>query len=63
MREREHAAEKTNFKRMKALWEAERVPKSEIVSSEQQYFTWTVPSIKEAKFVRKINNQLRATIK
>lgn len=63
VRERERAAEKTNFKRMKTLWEAERVPKSEIVSNEQQYFTWIVHAIKEAKFVRKNNTQLRATNK
>jgi len=57
----EHAAKRTNFKRMKALWEAEKVSKPEIVSSETQYFTWIVPAIKEARFVRKINAQLRDT--
>lgn len=61
VREREHAAERTNFKWMKALWEAKKVSKPKIVNSETQYFTWTVPAIKEAKFVRKINAQLRAT--
>jgi len=63
VKEREHAAKKKNFKRMKALSETERVPKTEIVSSEQQYFNWIVPATKEAKFVRKINIQLRATNK
>lgn len=35
----------------------------EIVSSENQYFTWKVLAIKEARFVRKVNAQLRATNK
>jgi len=61
VRARDHVVERTNFKRMKALWEAEKMSKPEIVSSENQYFTWTVPAIKEARFVRKINAQLRAT--
>lgn len=34
--------------------------KPEIVSSENQYFTWTVLAIKEARFVRKVNVHLRA---
>ena len=33
------------------------------MNSETQYFTWTVPAIKEARFVRRINAQLRATNK
>ena len=60
-KERRHATEKTNFNRIKALWEVERVSKLETVSSEAQYFTWTVPAIKEARFVRMINVKLRAT--
>ena len=60
-KERRHVAEKTNFNKIKALWEVERVSKPEIVSSEAQYFTWTVPAIKEARFVRMINVKLRAT--
>lgn len=61
MRARSHATEKTDFKRIKALWEVEKVSKLEIVSSEAQYFTWIVPAIKEARFVRTMNAQLRAT--
>jgi len=60
MRQRRHAIEKKNFKWVKALWEVEKVSKPEIVSSETQYFTWTVPAIKEAGFVRRMNAQLRA---
>ena len=58
---REHVVEKINFDRIKALWELERVSKPEIVSTEAQFFTWTLPAIKEAKFVRRINVNLRAT--
>ncbi len=61
VRAREHATKRTNFKRMKALQEARKVSKPKIVNNETQYFTWTVPAIKEARFVRKINAQLRAT--
>ena len=61
MTSRKHAAEKKDFKRVKALSEVDKVSKPEIVSSETQYFTWTVPTIKEARFVRRINAQLRVT--
>ena len=60
-RARRHAAENTNFMRIKALWELEMVSKPETISSEAQYFTWIVPAIKEAKFVIMMNVQLRAT--
>jgi len=63
MRERRHVSEKIYFKRTNALWEVEKVSKPEIVSSETQYFTWIVLAIKEARFVRRINAQLRATNK
>ena len=53
--------EKINFDRIKALWELGRVSKPETVSSEAQFFTWTLPAIKVAKFVRRININLRAT--
>ena len=58
---RTRATEKTNFNRIKALWEIERVSKPKTISSEAQYFTWTVPAIKEAGFVRMINVKLRNT--
>ena len=60
-RARKHAIEKTNFKRMKALWEGDKVSKPKIISSEAQYFTWTVPAIKEARFVRVMNTHLRTS--
>ena len=47
------------FKRLKSIWEGQTVARSEIPSSAQQFFTWTVPTIKEAIFVRVINTHLR----
>jgi len=61
VRERRHDVEKIYLKRIRALREVENVSKPEIVSSENQYFTWTIPVFKEAKFVRRINAQLRTT--
>ena len=60
-RAKKHSIEKTKFKRMKALWECQTGPRSEIPSSAEHFFTWTVPEIKEAKFFRVINTHLRAS--
>jgi len=40
------------------LWEEKAT--SEVVDCDTQFHTWTVPAIKEAKFIRMINMQLRA---
>jgi len=34
-----------------------------VVSCHAQYFTWTVPAIKEARYIRKVNAKLRAGIR
>lgn len=60
-RARKHSIEKTEFKRMKALWEGQTGSRFETPRSVEQLFTWTVPSIKEAEFVRVINTHLRAS--
>ena len=60
-REIKHSIEKTEFKRMKAVWEGQTVARLEIPTSAQQFFTWIVPAIKEEKFVRVINTHLRAS--
>ena len=60
-RARKHSVEKTEFKKMKELWEGQSGSRSEIPSSAEQFFTWTVPAIKEEKFVRVINTHLRAS--
>ena len=46
---------------MKALWEGQTGSISETPSTAIQFFTWRVPAIKEAKFVRVINTHLRAS--
>ena len=60
-RERKHIIENIEFKRMKAVWEGQTVARSEIPNSAEQFFTWTVPTIKEENFVRVINTHLRAS--
>jgi len=62
-RARKHVAKKANFNRMKALWEAEKASKPEVVSRKAQYFTRTVLAIKEARYVRWINGRLRTNIR
>ena len=59
-RARKYSVEKADFKRMKALWEGKTGSISETLSSAEQFFTWTVPTIEEAKFFRVINTHLRA---
>jgi len=48
---------------MKALWEHERNSKPQIVSRKAQYFTWIVHAIKEARYIRWINDRLRTNIR
>ena len=55
-----NAIERSNFERLKGLWELENVSNSESISSQDQFFIWTVPAIKEAKFIRMVNTKLRA---
>lgn len=62
-RARKHAIEKVNFNRMKALWEGERISKPQAVRRKAQYFTWTVPAIKEARYVKWINSRRRSNIR
>ena len=59
-RARNHSIEKIEFKRMKAVWEGQTISRPEIPSAAKQFFTWTVPAIKEEKFIRVINTNLRA---
>ena len=51
-RERKHAIEKVDFNKMKALWEHEKNSKPQVVSRKAQYFTWTLPAIKEERYIR-----------
>lgn len=55
---RRHAIIQANYYRIKTLWEEKET--LEVVDCDTQFPTWTVPEIKEAKFIRMINMQLRA---
>ena len=57
---RMHAVERSKFERLKGLWELEKVSNIESINSEDQFYIWTVPAIKEAKFKRLVNTKLRA---
>lgn len=58
---RKHADVYTNYR--KALWKGTETFQNQlnsVVDGHAQFHTWTVPAIKEAQFIRKINMQLRA---
>ena len=57
---RMHAVERSNFERLKGLWELEKVSNSESISSQDQFFIWTIPAIKATKFISMVNTKLRA---
>ena len=48
---------------MEALWEDKIVSIPEVVSCHAQYFTWMVPAIKEARYIRWIKDRLRNNIR
>ena len=56
---RVQAKERENFERMKGLWEMEKNPNLELIDSQAQFFIWTLPAIKEEKFIRMVNTKLR----
>ena len=53
-RERIYVEEKVKFERMKGLWELEKNPNPELIDSQDQFFIYTLPAIKEAKFIRMV---------
>ena len=57
-----HAMKEAHFNKMEALWEDKTISIPEVVNYHPQYYTWSVPAIKEAKFIRKFNTRLRAGI-
>ena len=57
---RKHAA--IHEKYYKTLWEGNEAVEAQlnsVVDGHAQFHTWTVPAIKEAKYIRRINIQLR----
>ena len=58
---RKHAA--IHAKYYKTLWEGNEAVKAQfnsVVDGHEQFHTWIVPAIKEARYIRRINMQLRA---
>ena len=60
---RKHAIKEAHFNKMEALWDDKTIQMLEVVDCHAQYYTWSVPAIKEAKFIRKVNTKLRARIR
>ena len=57
---RKHAV--IHAKYYKALWKGNETLEARlnsVVDGHSQFHTWTVPTIKEAKYIRRINMQLR----
>ena len=58
---RRHAVIQANY--YKTLWEGNAAVEAQVnsvVDGHSQFHTWTIPAIKEAKYIRRINMQLRA---
>ena len=60
---RKHTIKEAHFNKMEALWEDKTISIPEVVDCHAQYYTWSVPAIKEAKYIRKINTRLRVGIR
>ena len=60
---RKHAIKEAYFNQMQARWEEKTFQIPEVVDCNVQFRSWTVPAIKEAKFIRMVNMQLGAGIK
>ena len=60
---RKHAIKEAHFDKMQALWEDKTFQIPEVVDSNTQHYTSTVPALKEVAFIRKVNMKLRGGIK
>ena len=60
---RKHAIKETYFNKMEALWEDKTISVLEVVNCHAQCYTCTVPAIKEARYIKKVNTKLRAGIR
>lgn len=60
---RKHAIKEAQFNKMEALWEDKTFSIPAVVDCNTQYYTWTVPALKEAEFIKKVNTNLRAGIR
>lgn len=57
------AIKEAYFNQMQARWEDQTFQIPEVVDFSVQFRSWTVPAIKEAQFIRKVNTNLRSGIK
>jgi len=48
---------------MQSLWEDKTFQIPEVVYCNVQFHSWTVPTIKEAQFIRKVNTNMRVGIR
>lgn len=60
---RKFAVKEAYFNQMQARWEDQNFQIHEVVDFSVQFRSWTTPAIKEAKFIRKVNTNLRSGIK
>jgi len=60
---RKFAIKEAYFNQMQALWEDKTFQIPEVVDFIVQFRSWTVPTIKEVQFIRKVNTNLRIGIK
>ena len=60
---RKFAVKEAYFNQMQARWEDKTFQIPEVVDCNVQFLSWTIPSIKEAQFIRKFNTNLRSGIK
>ena len=60
---RKHAINEAHFDKMQDLWEDKTFQIPKVVDCNTQYYTWTVPALKEAAFIRSVNTKLRARIR
>lgn len=60
---RKHAIKEAYFNKMEAFWEDKTISIPEVVNCHVQYYTWTMPAIKEGRYIRNVNTKLRARIR
>ena len=60
---RKFAVKEAYFNQMQDRWEYQTFQIPEVVDCNVQFLFWTVPAIKEAQFIRKVNTNLRSGIK
>jgi len=60
---RKFVVKEAYFNQMQARWEDKTFQILEVVDCNVQFLSWTIPTIKEVQFIRKVNTNLRSGIK